>query len=88
MTAEPETTVLRQRIVRVITQRASSSTDASGVAAAARRTHEELTAVFAPLISSAGVEALSGGHSIWPNGSIQPTSAVATTLRPTSLSAR
>ena len=58
MTAE--TTVLRQRIVRVITQRAGSSADASGVAAAARRTHDDLTAVFAPLISSAGVEALSG----------------------------
>ena len=58
MTAE--TTALRQRMARVITQRAGSSADASDVAAASRRTHEELTAVFAPLISSAGVEALSG----------------------------
>lgn len=56
----PETAVLRQRIARVIAQRAGSSTDASGVAAAARRAYEELTAVLAPLISSAGVEALSG----------------------------
>jgi hypothetical protein len=55
----PETTVLRQRIVRVITQRAGSSGDASGVAAAARQTHAELTAVFATLISSGGVDALS-----------------------------
>lgn len=55
----PETTVLRQRIVHVITQRASSA-DAKGVAAAARRTHEELTAVLAPLISPSGVEALLG----------------------------
>lgn len=56
----PETTVLRQRLVRMIAQRAGSSTDASGVAAAARRTHDDLTAVLAPLISSAGVVALWG----------------------------
>jgi len=56
----PETTVLRQRLVRMIAYRAGSSADASTVAAAARRAHDELTAVFAPLISSAGVEALSG----------------------------
>ena len=46
--------------MRVITHRAGSSTDAIAVAAAARRTHDELTAVLAPLISAAGVEALSG----------------------------
>jgi len=57
MTA-PEVTVLRQRLVRVITRRAGSSTGAGGVAAAARLTHEDLTAVLAPLISSAGVAAL------------------------------
>ena len=56
----PETTVLRQRLVRVITRRAGSSTGASAVAAAARLTHHDLTAVFAPLISSAGVSALWG----------------------------
>lgn len=56
----PETTILRQRLVRVISHRAGSSADASAVAAAARRTHEELTAVFAPLISAAGVAALTG----------------------------
>lgn len=56
----PETTVLRQRIVHLITHRAGSSTDASAVAAAARQTQDDLTAVLAPLISSAGVEALSG----------------------------
>ncbi len=55
-----ETTDLRQRLVRVITRRAGSSTGASAVAAAARLTHDELTAVFAPLISSSGVEALWG----------------------------
>ena len=56
----PETAVLRQRLVRVITRRAGSSTGASAVAAAARLTHDELTAVLAPLISSSGVEALWG----------------------------
>ena len=55
-----ETTVLRQRLVRVITRRAGSSTGAGAVAAAARLTHDDLTAVFAPLISSSGVEALWG----------------------------
>lgn len=34
--------------------------DASAVAAAARQTQDELTAVLAPLISSAGVQALLG----------------------------
>ena len=56
----PETEVLRQRLVRVITRRAGSSTGASAVAAAARLTYDELTAVLAPLISSSGVEALWG----------------------------
>lgn len=56
----PETTVLRQRLVRVITRRAGSSTGASAVAAAARLTHDDLTTVLAPLISSSGVEALWG----------------------------
>ena len=54
----PETTVLRQRVVRVITRRAGSSTGASAVVAATRHTHDDLVAVFAPLVSSAGVEAL------------------------------
>lgn len=56
----PETIVLRQRVVRVITRRVGSSTGASAVAAAARVTHDDLTAVLAPLISSSGVEALWG----------------------------
>ncbi len=55
-----ETTALRQRLVRVITRRAGSSTGASAVAAAARLTHGDLIAVFAPLISSSGVDALWG----------------------------
>ncbi|HEU4520409.1 MAG TPA: hypothetical protein VFT12_00305 [Thermoanaerobaculia bacterium] len=46
--------------MRLITDRAGSSTDASAVAEAARQTQDDLTAVFAPLISSAGVAALSG----------------------------
>lgn len=56
----PETAVLRQRVVRVITRRVGSSTGAGAVAAAARLTHDDLTAVFAPLISEAGVDALWG----------------------------
>ena len=56
----PDTTVLRQRLAREITRRAGSSTGASAVAAAARLTHDDLTAVLAPLISSSGVEALWG----------------------------
>lgn len=56
----PETTVLRQRLVRVIEHHAGSVTEASAVAAAARRVQDELAVVFAPLISAAGVEALSG----------------------------
>ena len=55
-----ETIVLRQRIARLIKERAGSSADAGAVAAAARRTQDDLTAVLAPLISLAGVEALSG----------------------------
>ena len=56
----PDSTGLRERIARLITHRAGSSTDVSAVAAAARQTQDDLTAVFAPLISEAGVEALSG----------------------------
>lgn len=56
----PESRVLRQRLVRLIAYRAGSSTDASAVAAAARQTQDDLTAALAPLISSAGVAALSG----------------------------
>lgn len=56
----PETTALRQRLVRVITRRAGSKGGRTSVAAAARLTHDDLTAVIAPLISSAGVEALWG----------------------------
>ena len=56
----PETTVLRQRLVRLLTRRAGSSDGASAVAVAARLTHDDLTTVLAPLISSAGVVALWG----------------------------
>lgn len=56
----PETAILRQRVIREIRRRVGSSTEANGVAAAARLTHDDLTAVFAPLISSGGVDALWG----------------------------
>jgi len=56
----PESTDLRQRLIRAITRRVGSSTGAEAVAAAARLTHDDLTAVFAPLISSGGVSALWG----------------------------
>ena len=51
---------MRQRLVRVITHRVGSATGATAVATAARLVHDDLTAVLAPLISSAGVEALWG----------------------------
>jgi hypothetical protein len=55
----PEAAVLRQRITRVIALRAGASTSGS-VAEAARLAHADVAAVFAPLISSSGVEALLG----------------------------
>ncbi|MBW3670180.1 MAG: hypothetical protein KY432_00755 [Acidobacteria bacterium] len=54
----PDTNVLQQRLVRVITRRIGSSTGAGAVAVAARLTHGDLTAALDPLISSSGVEAL------------------------------
>jgi hypothetical protein len=56
----PDTRVLQQRLVRVITRRTGSSTGAGAVAAAVRLTHDELSAALDPLISSSGVEALWG----------------------------
>jgi hypothetical protein len=56
----PDTRVLQQRLVRVITRRRGSSTGAAAVAVAARLTHGDLTAALDPLISSSGVEALWG----------------------------
>src|SRR5688500_1187677 len=56
----PDATILRQRVARVIARRVGSSTGAGAVAAAARLTHDDLTAILAPLISSAGVQALWG----------------------------
>jgi hypothetical protein len=55
----PEAAVLRQRITRVILLHAVDTTGAS-VAEAARLAQADLAAVFAPLISSSGVEALLG----------------------------
>lgn len=54
----PETAVLRQRIARLIAKRTGDASDGISVAVAAGRAHDELTAVFAPLISSGGVAAL------------------------------
>lgn len=56
----PETIILRQRLARVIAHRVGSSTGANAVVEAARLTHDDLTAILAPLISSAGVQALWG----------------------------
>lgn len=54
----PETNVLRQQLVSLITQRAGGR-DGKAVAASARHIHDDLTAALSPLISSIGVEALS-----------------------------
>jgi hypothetical protein len=62
MATTPEKTILRERLMRVVTNHAATSAGAGAidVAAAARRTHEQLTEVLAPLISEAGVDALFG----------------------------
>ena len=54
----PETAVLLEAIVSVLTRRAGSGTGAAAVAAAARRAYDELATVLAPLISQVGVDAL------------------------------
>jgi hypothetical protein len=51
----PETAVLVEAIVSVLTRHAGSG---AGVAAAARRAYDNLTPVLAPLISQVGVDAL------------------------------
>jgi hypothetical protein len=51
----PETAVLIEAIVSVLTRHAGSG---AGVAAAARRAYDDLTPVLAPLISQVGVDAL------------------------------
>jgi len=56
----PDPNVLQQRVVRVIMRRVGSSTGEGAVAEAARLTHDDLTVVLDPLISSSGVEALWG----------------------------
>lgn len=50
--------MLRQRVARIIMNRIGAASTSSAVAAASRLAHDDLTAVFAPLISSAGVDAL------------------------------
>ena len=53
-----EDTPLRKAVVTMITRRAGFSADATVVAAAARRAHEDLAAALVPLISQAGVDTL------------------------------
>lgn len=50
--------ILRQRFGGMLERRSAPSTSSSALAGAVGRTHEQLAAVFAPLISSTGVEAL------------------------------
>jgi hypothetical protein len=57
MTA-PETIVLQEVVVSVITRRAGSGADPTAVAAAARRAYDDLAVVLGPLIGQAGVDAL------------------------------
>ena len=53
-----EVTTLRTAVANVITRRAGSGADASAVAAATRRTCDDLAVVLVPLISRTGVDAL------------------------------
>ena len=54
----PETAVLLEVVVSVLTRRAGSGAVAAAVAAAARRAYDDLATVLAPLISQVGVDAL------------------------------
>jgi hypothetical protein len=54
----PETAVLPEVIVSVLTRRAGSGAGAAAVASAARRAYDDLATVLAPLISQVGVDAL------------------------------
>jgi hypothetical protein len=57
MTAS-DVAALRQLAVRVLMHKAGHSPDAASLAAAARRSFDELARVLAPLIGQAGIDAL------------------------------
>jgi len=57
MTA-PDIAALRQLAVRVLTHHAGPNPDAASLAAAARRSFDELARVLAPLIGHVGIDAL------------------------------
>src|SRR5687768_14581968 len=54
----PETSVFQKVIVTMLTRRAGSGADATGVATAVRSVCDDLAAALVPLISQAGVDAL------------------------------
>ena len=56
----PENAALRELALKVLAQHAGPAPDAAAVAAAARRAYDDLVRVSAPLIGTAGVEALTG----------------------------
>jgi hypothetical protein len=56
--SSPETAVSLEVVVSMLTRRAGSGAGAAAVAQAARRAYDDLTVVFAPLISQVGVDAL------------------------------
>jgi hypothetical protein len=54
----PETSVFQKVIVTMLTRRAGSGADATGVATVVRSVYDELAAALVPLISQAGIDAL------------------------------
>jgi hypothetical protein len=54
----PETSVFQKVIETMLTRRAGSGADATGVATAVRSVYDELATALVPLISQAGVDAL------------------------------
>ncbi len=54
----PDTSVFQKVIVTVLTRRAGSGADVTGVAKAVRSVYDDLATALVPLISQAGVDAL------------------------------
>lgn len=54
----PETSVFHKGIVTMLTHRAGSGADATGVATVVRSAYDDLAAALVPLISQVGVDAL------------------------------
>lgn len=54
----PDTSVFQKGIVTMLTHRAGSGADATGVATAVRSVYDDLANALVPLISQAGVDAL------------------------------